>query len=235
MNKKTFNYSAFSFMNANRTISQALVNRLIKSIQEVGYIEARPVIVNQQMVIIDGQHRFLACKRLGLPICYQVSNVDMNKAMLALNMSQVQWSLWDYVESWAKNGVSCCNELIEFRNKYNFNSTVTTTIVIGSTNNETLKAIKLGKERPINKHRHEIAKFVLECKPFLPFFDTKTFVSAVVDMFNKTNKDERNRLLNGIQSLRQQPKSSDYRVAFENIINRGKSSKNRISLSQPNV
>ena len=46
---KTFNYSAFSFMPTNRGINNGLVKRLVKSIKEIGYIEARPVIVNQQI------------------------------------------------------------------------------------------------------------------------------------------------------------------------------------------
>ena len=85
---KTKNYEMFEYMDSNRKINAGLVERLVKSIKEIGYIESRPIIVNEDMVVIDGQHRLEACKRLGIPVIYQVSNVDMSKAMIALNTNQ---------------------------------------------------------------------------------------------------------------------------------------------------
>lgn len=70
--KYTSNYSRFKHLNGNRNIVEPHLRRLIKSIQENGWLENSPVLVNQKYEIIDGQHRFEACKTLGLPIEYMV-------------------------------------------------------------------------------------------------------------------------------------------------------------------
>ena len=220
---KTFNYSEFAFMPTNRGINNLLVKRLVKSIKEIGYVEARPVIVNQQMVIIDGQHRFLACQQLGLPIYYQVSDVDMSKAMINLNMNQTIWRLWDYVESWAESGFECYKELVNFRNKYKFTPSVCLSICVPSGGvGRSTSRIRSGKQLNINPNNEAVAVFLLNCKDELFFYNSSVFVKSVVFMFNKTTDEDRERLFNNIHKIKQQARFTDYLVIFENIINKGR-------------
>ena len=66
--KVTTNYDLFSFMPGNRDIAKK--NMLVKSIEKIDLTEYKPIIVNENYVIIDGQHRFMACKELEKPIYY---------------------------------------------------------------------------------------------------------------------------------------------------------------------
>ena len=100
--KSTKDYHLFSFMNRNRSIDKNHVKKLKKAIS-VKYIPV-PIIVNDKMQIIDGQHRFVACKELDLPIYYTVISKCTLKDVQALNIVQKKWVAKDYLDSHIKAG-----------------------------------------------------------------------------------------------------------------------------------
>ena len=65
---KTNDYSLFKFMEGNRKTSSTNLNQIIQSMEEKQL--TIPIIVNERFEIIDGQHRFKACKYLKLPVFY---------------------------------------------------------------------------------------------------------------------------------------------------------------------
>ena len=62
------NYDMFKFMEGNRKINSSNLNQIIVSMREKQLII--PITVNEKFEIIDGQHRFSACKYLGLPVYF---------------------------------------------------------------------------------------------------------------------------------------------------------------------
>lgn len=227
---KTTNYDLFSFMPNNRKIVKGLLNRIIESINKMGYLESRPIIINELFVIIDGQHRFMACKILGLPIFYAIENVDINEAMILLNKNQLIWRLQDYVNSWAENGIECYIELNKYENEFHFGTSNNLIIFNGNSNNNAEK-IRSGKPIKVSPQRYEIASYILKCKESIPFYKTKTFVNAVQILFKKVDYDMRYKVLDKIQTVKQQTNVSDYLTIFENILNKGKHADNKISLT----
>jgi len=227
---ETTNYEMFSFMKTNRTIGNGLVERLMKSINSIGYVVARPIIVNESMVVIDGQHRLEACKRLNIPVHYEISNVNMHDAMLQLNMNQEIWRLNEYIQSYANSGIYCYKELVKFEDKYHLG--VSNNIVICNSG-YTGKSIKIrnGVEFDLNENRDKIALFLIACRPYLSFYKHKTFVNAVVLLHKKTNNDNCIKVLNKLPSIKQQVLVSDYLCLFENILNRHKHESNRVKLT----
>lgn len=101
----TTDYKKFRFLIDNRDTSRKHINKLkdaIRSNPEI--LEVQPILVNENMEIIDGQHRFTAASELGLPIHYtQVKGLDMNTAR-SMNVLQRKWTFDDYVRSFAKAG-----------------------------------------------------------------------------------------------------------------------------------
>ena len=61
---KSNNYDMFKFMEGNRKISSTNLNQIISSMKEKQLVI--PITVNEKFEIIDGQHRFSACKYLNL-------------------------------------------------------------------------------------------------------------------------------------------------------------------------
>jgi hypothetical protein len=95
----------------NRAVSPNHVTKLANSISKMGII--RPVIIAElsfitgvkQKYIIDGQHLYNACLRLGLDIPYVIIQIkdqqDLIEKIALLNASSKSWCLLDYITSWA--------------------------------------------------------------------------------------------------------------------------------------
>ena len=93
-------YSKFKRLSDNRDVLSRRLTKLIASISEK-YI-LNPIVVNENMEIIDGQGRFEALKALGLPIIYVIAkNADSNDCR-RMNKYNTTWSTLDFARSYAK-------------------------------------------------------------------------------------------------------------------------------------
>ena len=93
----------------NREISQANVNRFKRIIQEEGgvydEVQVNPRKINGKWAIVDGQHRFLAYKELGLPVPVVTKRVDVPlKGIIEINSIRKAWTVPDRVKSYATLG-----------------------------------------------------------------------------------------------------------------------------------
>lgn len=98
---KEKNYELFKFIDSNRNLNRNHINKLKDSISKNGYIENCPIIVNKNMEVLDGQHRFVALKEMGLEIPYTISDTTKNKILIDLNILQKKWTVLDYVHYYA--------------------------------------------------------------------------------------------------------------------------------------
>ena len=224
---RTKNYKQFQFKRFNRVLNEGLVKRLMKSIQEIGYIAGKPVLVDSNNAIIDGQHRFEACKRLGVEVVYSVINTDADKAVIELNANQEAWTLTDYIQAYAKKGVRCYKEIIDFHEKHPFGISNAITICLGNDNKKS-DDIKAGKVFPINPNAERIAEFINDCK-VVPYYKKTHFVRAIVKLFTLANDEQLQKIKKNMISLPEQVNSSEYLMAFQNIVNRKVRSKNHVS------
>ena len=75
----------------------------MKSIDQIGPITT-PIIVNEKYEIIDGQGRAVALSNLGLPIPYiKIPGLGVTECR-AMNIDQSNWSISDWVDSFADKG-----------------------------------------------------------------------------------------------------------------------------------
>ena len=100
---ETTNYSKFKTMEGNRAVKDGRVNRIVESINKVGYVLS-PILVNEKMEVIDGQGRLSALERLGLPVHYMVQNGIGIEECRQMNIHQSNWTNYDYVVSYAIMG-----------------------------------------------------------------------------------------------------------------------------------
>ena len=102
---ETNDYGQFKFMDANRDYSDQHVLAIKRSFEETGnFTRVKPIVVNENLEIIDGQHRFIACKELGYPVYYTIvtgAGVDVARAM---NILHKGWTTDDYAKSYAATG-----------------------------------------------------------------------------------------------------------------------------------
>ena len=116
--QKTTRYEDFKTILGNRPIFKLAVDRLIKSIMRHDLSAQNPIMVNDKMEVIDGQHRLLALKALGLPVYYIVSH-DANLAEVQLLNANVRaWMTVDYLNSYIAQGKPEYIKLKEFSDKH---------------------------------------------------------------------------------------------------------------------
>lgn len=119
MAKQTNNYALFKFRDDNRKeISTSHVEKLIRSIEMNNLLNLRPITVNGQMEVIDGQHRLLAAKNLNIPIWYEVREDLTQKDLITLNVSR-SWKKLDFLNFYVKNGYQEYIKLDNFLKKNN--------------------------------------------------------------------------------------------------------------------
>ena len=99
---QTNDYAVFKHIEGNRVINKLHVNRLKQSFQKEYLLS--PIIVNQEMQIIDGQHRFEAAKDLGLPIRYFICNDYGLTQVQILNANTSNWKKIDYLNAYCDLG-----------------------------------------------------------------------------------------------------------------------------------
>lgn len=107
----TTDYDKFKFLDTNRFIDKKNLSKLMRSIDEQQlHID---IIVNENFEIIDGQHRFLACKELKKPIFYKIEEGYTIEEVIRANTAMATWTKKDFLDSFAKEGLE---EYIKFAN-----------------------------------------------------------------------------------------------------------------------
>ena len=101
--ESTNSYDSFKKLKGNRDVSPTRVRRIVESINKVGYVTS-PVIVNENMEVIDGQGRLQALEYLGLPVEYIVHKGAGIEECLSMNIHQSNWTIRDYIKSYADRG-----------------------------------------------------------------------------------------------------------------------------------
>ncbi len=101
----TKNYDQFKKLKGNRPNDPAKVKRLINNMMNVGNLTAEfPIVVNEYMEVIDGQHRLEALKNLGWPVGYRVQNGLTLDTVRGINQAGSNWGWLDYTYSFTETG-----------------------------------------------------------------------------------------------------------------------------------
>ena len=108
----TEDYTRFEFNELNRGVDAAHVRKLKKNIKDIGLVQ--PITVDSDGHIIDGQHRFHACRELGIPVRYIIQDSMNMEDVVALNNISKPWSTMDKVQSFAAQGNEHYQKLLDF-------------------------------------------------------------------------------------------------------------------------
>jgi len=226
---KTKNYSKFVFSKENREIKTKTVLAIKDSMTKFGFIPGRPVLITKDWLIVDGQHRFLAAKDLGIEVEFEVLDGDHIDKMIHLNSTQSNWTLEDYVNSYAYQNIDCYRKLLRFKEKYELNLSSSITILFGAG----IKSahIKKGDVLKMNPNAERIAEYILNCNTISYNKDNK-FVRAIVSVYNKLTKSQLLKLKSRLIIVPKLSNSTDFITAFENIINKGKRGDYKVYLNK---
>lgn len=96
--RRTTDYSKFSFLTGNRVINNLNFKKLLISMKEEQLLI--PIIVNERLQIIDGQHRFMACVELKLPVYFIVNRGYGLDQVKRANTIGVNWTKEDFLQTY---------------------------------------------------------------------------------------------------------------------------------------
>ena len=112
----TTDYSMFSLLEENRNVGK--LTSLRRSMATKNMLNAFPLIVNEKMQVIDGQHRLEVAKELGLQVFYIISSdVELHDVPMAA-AAVSKWSNMDFCTHYAKKGVQPYAELLSILKMY---------------------------------------------------------------------------------------------------------------------
>lgn len=202
--KKTKNYEIFKIHIANRKINKNHVENIKKSMQKNFLIS--PIIVNENFEVIDGQHRLIACKDLGLPVYYFINNNYGIKEMQRLNAINKNWTPINYLNTGVALNDQDYIDYKRFKNKYGFSHDVNITLLCN--NNSKLELDKF-KEGTFQVKNYELAckyaDLIYLVSPYYKEFKRRRFISAI--LFLLKHKQDIFSMQEFVNKLKKQPNS----------------------------
>lgn len=110
---KTSNLSVFKTIDGNRVPNLQHVKRLTDSILNYG-MKCNPIIVNESLQVIDGQHRLLAAKEAKSFVYFIIIKGYSLDEVHTLNLNQKNWTKKDFMDGYANMGIESYVKLKDF-------------------------------------------------------------------------------------------------------------------------
>lgn len=101
---ETMDYDLFKFKEYNRKIHKNHVDKLVFSLQRSNDLNLYPIVVDSKMEVVDGQHRLVAARKMGIPVFYVIDDDYDPEKVIQINTTQMKWSLEDYLNFWMNKG-----------------------------------------------------------------------------------------------------------------------------------
>lgn len=193
MIQKTKDYYMFHLLSDNRfKLHRNHVEHLKRSILEKNMLALRPITVNSKYEIMDGQHRYLAAKELGLEIYYEIHLDNEMNDMVKLNINKA-WNLMDYQNYYTKNGYKQYILLAEYMKENNVSISLALKLEYHSSR-KLNKLFKSGQyifnltEKGISlKICNTILDFLQDKLPIKAYITSNKFKIALIKLINNEN------------------------------------------------
>lgn len=229
----TTDYSKFKTLIGNRKPNELHIKRLTNSFKE-RYLFS-PILVNEKMQIIDGQHRFYSAKELKLPINYLVVEGYGLEEVQILNTNSSNWKKEDYLKAYCDLGVEPYLQMRQFMLDFpDFGVAIAEMILTDNTNGENRSKVidkveirMMGFQNgeltiPNLSKSYETAEKVLMFKPYYDGYNRATFVRTLITLFkneNYTHAEMISKLANNPSSLTHCANVTQYKFLLEDIYN----------------
>lgn len=236
----TTKYEMFSFDEKNRPIVWNHVEKLKEAIGKKNLLREYPIVVTDDLTVLDGQHRLKAAESLGVPIYYIVSQTATVGDIAATNEAQKSWSLQDYLESYCAQGKPDYLLLRNFWEKYPFFTL------------ETLKQlccygdrIQINSEFKLGLYRcndisfaEKVAKAILDFRNCgIEFYNHRPFTSTVAQLMANADYSHK-RMMNKMNYLSRRmvkcPDVSSYIEMINEIYNWNQPKNTKVQLEKLN-
>ena len=215
----TKDYSRFSFLENNRIVKRSHVNEFKEEIKKKDRTMSFPIVVDPNLRIIDGQHRFHACMELGLPIYYVVDDDDdAEQAMINCNKINKKWEMMDWLRYRANKNGGCYKQLLDFIQETGI--TISNAMVIFPAKAINAATLRAGTtDFGINENAFDIVHFLQSSEvKMLSFRNTRAFNLAIRIAFDEYSKRQMDKLQRNVLKVPLSANYKQYLTVFSNII-----------------
>jgi len=225
----TNQYDLFNPLFGNREIDQNHLKSLVKSMSMAHLII--PILCNEHMEIIEGQHRYFAAKQLNLPIYYYIIPGYGLKEVKILNTIVKKWAPKDFIKSNCDMGMEEYIKLKDFMEEFPQFPIGSCQILLANNFKSTGKSFAQGSEI-FSIEDYDLArsnaKKLVSLAEFYPGYKKTRFVSCMLSIFKNKNFS----FNEFVKKLKKYPTSlvdcstvEQYKLIVENIYNKGRSNK----------
>lgn len=95
---ETMDYDIFKDVKGNRVVNENWVEKLSEKMLDRSIDD--PIRVTSTYKVLDGQHRILACKKLGKPVRFYIVDNGKDLDVANLNSDRKSWKSVDYLNFW---------------------------------------------------------------------------------------------------------------------------------------
>lgn len=200
--QKTDHYDIFNSLPHNRPLVHSHVLRLSRSMAERPHLRpARPVLVNEKMQVIDGQHRLKASELNEQTVFFMiVPGLTIDDAR-QLNALQRTWGLLDYAYSYASSKVPA---YVQFVKTYEAHELPPSTVMEYMTNGTKKQhKFRVGQMQPVDQP--ELDKTLNMAEDVIKAFPKSATPYVVASAFKAVYKAQgydHDRMLKKIESAR---------------------------------
>lgn len=225
---KTSDLTIFNQIDGNRIPNPQHIKRLSDSINIYG-MKCNPILVNEKMEVIDGQHRLMAAKESNSFVFYIIINGYSLDEVHTLNLNQKNWTKKDFMEGYSNMGIESYKKLKKFIEKnedFVFNDCIafcTNSSANGGSTSNNARQFESGKwESKDMEIAQDWANKIKMISSYYPGYNRSSFVGTILFLFKNGNFD----FNEFMHKLRLQPTAlvdcanrEQYRTLIEDIYN----------------
>lgn len=185
--KITKNYSSFKRLKGNRKLYPKHIKMLADAFKgKPDVLSYNPVVVNEKMQVIDGQHRIEAARKADIPVYYIMHKNLKLKDVQALNSGTKAWAPMDYALSYMELGKLDYQLYVDIAEDSPFSHDILRFVLSGGRCN--IHMFKSGGFQMWNTLRAtDFLDRTCDFKDFYKAYTDKTFVMAFYKVYFKDN------------------------------------------------
>ena len=188
----TKNYTQFNLLDWNRKISRNKVAKLVTAIKSANLTRYYPILVTRKFEILDGQHRYVACTELNMPIHYiMVDDCDI-ATVASINNNQDKWTAYDFLDAYCHAGYHEYKVIKAFMKKYDFRFSSAFVLLFGKWGGSGYEEFRKGTIKVTNlKEATARANWLQTLKKLCEHCGDRYFILAMVQCFKHPDYDHK--------------------------------------------
>ena len=214
---------------------------LKKSMEERGFNRKYPIIVNENMEICEGHHRFHSAKELGIDLYYKIVKGATIEEFAKMSSVVKKWSSIDWITYWSKKGDRNSMIIQWLMNEYGLNISIAIPLAEGGSLRNRPSVVDRCRDRLFKIKSADTAKKKAIClkqvRDFLPkaVANKTSFQSAWV-ILSSHDRYEHSHMMNKVKKnsgmLREQPNLQYHLEQLLTVYNYNTRVKDRIQLAE---